>query len=61
MRVIFLPVNQRWVVLFGDSIIDLDGERSFESLADVTFMLRCKGLEVTGRGRKISVINQEVN
>lgn len=55
MRVVFLPVNNRWVVLFGDSIIDLDGERSFESLEDVKFMLRCHGLTVTGRNLKISV------
>ncbi len=60
MRVIFLPVNQRWVVLFGDAIISIDGERSFESLADAKFMLRCQGLEVTGRSLKVSVINQEV-
>jgi len=57
MRVIFLPVNQRWVVLFGGAIIPIGGERSFESLADVKFMLRCQGLEVTGRSLKISVIS----
>lgn len=49
MKVEFLPVNQRWVLLFGDSIIDLDGERSFGSLVDLKFMLRCKGLKVVGR------------
>jgi len=53
MRISFLPVNNRWVVLFGDSIIDLDGERSFESLDDLKFVLRCHGLKVTGR--KISI------
>ena len=52
MRIAFLPVNQIWVVLFGDSIIDLDGERFFQDLDDLKTVLRFKGLKVV-RGRKI--------
>jgi len=49
MRVVFLPVNQVWVVLFGDSIIDIDDERFFADLDDLKCCLRHKGLKVVGR------------
>ncbi len=46
MRIARLPVNQCWVVLFGDSIIDLDGQRLFNDLDDLKWVLRLKGLKV---------------
>ena len=49
MRIAFLTVNNCWVILFGDSIIDLDGRRFFNDLADLKADLRIKGLKVIRR------------
>jgi hypothetical protein len=49
MRIARLPVNQCWVVLFGDSIVDLDGQRLFNDLDDLEWVLRMKGLKVVRR------------
>jgi hypothetical protein len=49
MRIARLPVNQCWVVLFGDSIVDLDGQRLFNDLDDLKWVLRMKGLKVVRR------------
>jgi hypothetical protein len=50
MRIARLPVNQCWVVLFGDNIIvDLDGQRLFNDLDDLKWVLRTKGLKVVRR------------
>lgn len=54
MRILFLTANQAWVVVLGESIIDLDDERFFESLSDLKFMLRCKGLTVR-RGKVVPI------
>lgn len=44
----FLPVNQAWVVMFGDSIIDLDGKRFFD-MRELKGTLASKGLALDGR------------
>jgi hypothetical protein len=49
MHVARLPVNQCWVVRFGDTIIDLDGQRLFNDLDDLKQVLRLKGLKVVRR------------
>lgn len=49
MRIALLPVNQCWVVLLGETIVDLDGQRLFNDLDDLKWVLRLKGLKVVGR------------
>ena len=49
LRIAKLPANQCWVVLFGDTIIDLDGQRLFNDLTDLKWVLRMKGLTVSSR------------
>ena len=49
LRLARLPVNQCWVVLFGDGIVDLDGQRLFNDLDDLKWVLRTKGLKVVRR------------
>ncbi len=55
MRIEYLPVNQRWVVVFGDGqLLDLDGQRLFETRDDLIVALRYAGLQV-GRAGKVSL------
>jgi hypothetical protein len=49
MRIALLPVNQCWVVLLGDTIVDLDGQSLFNDLDDLKWVLRLKGLKLAGR------------
>ena len=46
MRVKFLPANQAWILMLGDTIIDLDGQRIFTDLDDLKWVLRLKGLRI---------------
>ncbi len=55
MRIKYLPANQRWVVVFGDGqLLDLDGQRLFETHDDLVVALRYAGLQV-GRTGKVSL------
>ena len=54
MRILFLTANQAWVVVLGDGIIDLDGERFFSDLADLKWVLRLKGLTIR-RGKVVPI------
>lgn len=51
MKLVFLPVNQAWVVMFGDQIIDIGdtGRRFWSNLGDLRFELRALGLKIVGR------------
>lgn len=53
MHIFRLPVNQCWIVLFGDSIVDLDGQRLFNDLDDLKWALRLKGLKIL-RGKVVA-------
>ncbi len=51
MRVAFLPVNQAWVVAFGqDGLIDLDDVRLWADRRDLVLALADKGLAVARDG-----------
>lgn len=61
MHIVFLPVNQCFVVMMGDSIIDLDDQRLFNDLDDLKWVLRLKGLKVVGRNRKVIAAGHSFN
>ncbi len=46
MHVIFLPVNQCYAVMFGDSLTSVDGRSFFESLAELRDVLHPLGLRL---------------
>ena len=47
MRLIWLPVNQRWYLLFGEQIITLHGEdRSFATRQEAKAAAARRGLRV---------------
>lgn len=53
LRVQFLPVNQRWALVLGDSIVEVDGRRlwpCFEGLAEA---LEAVSLRVESDGRVV--------
>jgi len=54
MRVSFLTGNQCWIVLFGDTIVDLDGQKFFNDLDDLKWVLRLKGLKIVSGSRVVS-------
>lgn len=53
MFVRYLPVNQRWVVVFGDGqLLAVDDQRLWETRDDLLVALRYAGLRV-GRAGKV--------
>lgn len=55
MRVEYLPVNQAWAVVWGDGqLLDVDGQRLWDSRDDLLVALRYAGLKC-GRGSKVSL------
>ena len=55
MRVRWLVGNNAYVILFGDSIVDIDGKRFFQSVRELKDWLKPKGLTVKNK----TVINIE--
>ena len=49
MKIHWLVANNAYVILFGDSIVDIDGKRFFQSLDEVRDYLKPKGLTVKNR------------
>ena len=49
MRIANLPGNLTWVILLGDTLVDLDGQRFFSDLDDLKWELRLKGLKIVRR------------
>lgn len=49
MKAIFLAPNNCWAILFGDSLIDIDGQRLFPTKRDLIDALKSKGLKMQGR------------
>lgn len=50
MKLCYLVVNQAWVILFGEQLIDIDGRRLFETRAAAVYALEHQGLGVTRSG-----------
>ena len=50
MRVAWLPVNQRWALVWGDQLVDLDGQRLWECREGLVADLGYKGLAVDRNG-----------
>lgn len=53
MKAIYVPTNQVWLVMFGESRIDIDGEWSFRKKSDLKYTLGRLGLHID-RNNKIS-------
>jgi len=49
MRVIYLVANNAYAILFGDSLLDIDGKRFFQSMRELKEWLSPKGLTVKGK------------
>ena len=49
MKAIFLVANNCWAILFGDALIDLDGQRLFNTKHELIDALKAKGLKLHGR------------
>ena len=49
MRVRWLVANNAYVILFGDSIVDIDGKRFFQSIRELNDWLKPKGLAVKNK------------
>lgn len=50
MIVKYSVINQAWVILFGDNLIDLDGRRIFTSYSELEYILKTKGLVIGQNG-----------
>lgn len=50
MRLVYLRPNQAWAILFGGQLIDLDGQRLFETRDDAMRALRYKNLVASKAG-----------
>jgi hypothetical protein len=48
MRVVYLPANGCYAVLFGDSLTSVDGQCLFRSLKDLEWVLKRLGLKLKG-------------
>ena len=53
LQAAWLPVNQAWCVLFGDSPTSVDGRFLWPTLGDLDYTLRTVGL--VRQGRRISI------
>ena len=49
MKVTWSVANNCFVVIAGNELIDIDGKRFFESIDEITSMLKTKGLTVKNR------------
>ena len=49
MRIEWLVPNNAYVILFGDSIIDIDGKRFFQTIKEMKECLEPKGLTVKNK------------
>ena len=54
MKISFLVGNQCWIILFGDTIIDLDGKKFWNDLDELKWELRLKGLKIVSGSRVVS-------
>jgi predicted transcriptional regulator len=49
MSVRWLVANNAYVILFGDSLVDIDGKRFFQSIKELKNYLKPKGLTVKNK------------
>jgi hypothetical protein len=49
MKIQWLMANNAYAILFGDSIVDIDGKRFFQSIREVKDYLKPKGLTVKNK------------
>lgn len=57
MSIAWLQANSAYVIIFGDSIIDIDGQRFFGSIKEIGDLIRPKGLTV--KNKQIMCIEEE--
>jgi hypothetical protein len=61
MNLVFLPVNQAYAFIFGDSTLQISGEpRFFQTKREAIEAAKRHGLSVNGRGRVNPLIGCEV-
>ena len=53
----YAPVNQAWVVMFGDSLTSLDGHTVWNSLTELIAAARSCGLRATYMSPKLIVFD----
>jgi hypothetical protein len=49
MKVHWLIANNAYAIVFGDSIVDIDGKRFFQSIKELKIYLKSKGLTVKNK------------
>lgn len=54
MKILWLKINQSYVILFGDNVVDIDGKRFFSSIDEMKEWLKPKGLTV--RNKRVVLI-----
>ena len=53
MHAVYSPINAAWILLYGDSLIDLDGQRFWPKKADLVWDLNIKGLKLAKGNRVV--------
>lgn len=48
MKIEYSFANQAYIILFGDTIIDIDNKRFFESKQEIKDYIKYKGLKIKG-------------
>ena len=49
MKIRWLIANNTYAIIFGDSIVDIDGKRFFQSINELKDRLKPKGLTVKNK------------
>jgi hypothetical protein len=53
MRIVYLPANDAWALVLGDSLIEIENRRLFSNREDLIYELRVHGLKVVHGGRVV--------